>query len=114
MRKEKKKIKTERDYIHQMRDMVQRVIDGKNPLPDNPTRQDLEILTECINQGYLFSAYEKDGKKVLRTLDGNPHPHVDMGAVPLNGYAFVNKKLDWISILSIIISLIALVKSFIP
>lgn len=118
MCKKNEQIKTDRDFINAMRTMVKRVRDGSPALPENPTHQDLEILTECINQGYLLSRYEKNGQKVLRTMDGVPHPSNIEGVVPLKGFIFIAFKIDWkfiiptaISLAALAVSIVALFKS---
>ena len=101
-----------------MQKMIQSVINRRSPLPTNPSREDLEILTECIESGYLFSRNARDGK-VLRTMDGMPHPIVDMDAVPFKGYMFLaptpeerrSKLTISISIFAAAISVLALVCS---
>ncbi len=113
MQKKSKQIKTDRDFISAMRTMVKRVRDGLPALPENPTSQDLEILTECINQGYLLSSYEHNGEKVFRTTDGLPHPKIIPGTVPLKGLAFISFKIDLKFFIPTLISLAALVVSIV-
>lgn len=105
-------IKSERSFKRQMRIMIRRVSNGLGPYSSaEPTRDDLEVLTECISQGYLLSSEEN----VTRTLDGTPHPgHVD-SFVPLKGLAFLkpdrtalrSKIALWISFIALLISLLS-------
>ena len=104
-------ISSERAYYRAMRRMIRCVMNGKNPLPCNPTREDYEILAECINQGYLFQLGNKTD--VLRTVDGMPHPTVDLSAVPVKGLAFLRPDRTRLkSTLALCISAIALAISF--
>ena len=106
-------IKSERTYYKEMRRMIRRVLKGEEPLPKDPTREDLEILTECVSRGYLLNMDSRD--EVLRTADGRPHPIVDLSVVPVKGLAFLRPDRTqlkstiaiWVSIAAMLISLFA-------
>lgn len=48
-------IKTERAFLKEMRRMIRCVSEGKDPLHEPPRPEDMEVLAECINSGYLLS-----------------------------------------------------------
>lgn len=65
-------IKSERQFNRAMRKMIRRVIAGKRPLPENPTRDDLEVLAECVKRGYIFSATTNERGEMPRNQLGVP------------------------------------------
>lgn len=83
-------LKSEKEFEKAMRKVIRSVLNEKYPPDSLSKREDLEVITECIEQGYLLSRYEKDGKKVLRTADGTPHPKVVTEIVPLKGLKFLS------------------------
>lgn len=56
---------------------------------DPPTSEELEVLTECINQGYLLPAGSDCDTKVMRSASGIPHPTYNKDVVPLRGLTFL-------------------------
>lgn len=104
-------IKSEVEYIKEMRNMVKRVQSGEHIDTQNASIQDLEILCDCIKLGYINGTIEKNGVQE-RTLDGKIHPTVFNAHIPLKGIAFLHPKPDWKFLLPLLISLVALVKSF--
>lgn len=89
------------------------MIDGKYPLPENPTRQDLEVLAECVTRGYLLQ--KGADQDFSRTMDGIPHLAVDMSVVPVKGLAFLHPDRTrlkstvalWVSISALAVSLLS-------
>lgn len=82
-------IKTERQFVCEMRKMIRRVINGENALHNPPTPDDVEVLAECINCGYLLPLDSSNADAVNRTLDGTPHINLNTAVVPLKGLAFL-------------------------
>lgn len=80
-------IKTEKEFTNEMRKMIRKVSSGENPFHTPPTRDDIEVLAECINRGYLLSL---DNRNNDRTLDGKPHLNLITDVVPLKGLSFLN------------------------
>ena len=78
-------IKTAHDYEAAMKSMVRHIANGEPYLSSPPTRDELEILTECVKKGYLLSLSDEEGASVMRTMDGMPHPEVNTTVVPLKG-----------------------------
>lgn len=103
-------IKSEKEFLKSMRKVIRCVLSGKyEPTAD---REQLEVVTECIEQGYLLSQYERDGKKVLRTMDGTPHPRVATDTVPLKGLKFLSPdRSNLKSNIALILSALALLVS---
>ncbi len=107
-------IKSEKEFKREMRKAIRRVTKGLSPYnSEHPTREELEVVTECISQGYLLSLNNDDS--VLRTLDGNPHPTFISSVVPLKGLSFLkpdrtilrSKIALWFSFAALLISLLS-------
>jgi hypothetical protein len=82
-------IKTAHDYEAAMKSMVRHIANGEPYLSSPPTRDELEVLTECVKKGYLLSLSDEEGTSVMRTMDGMPHPEVNTTVVPLKGLMFL-------------------------
>lgn len=104
-------IQTEREYLRAMRNMVKRIQNGEQINVISGSIEDLEILADCIRSGYINGSIE-DGKHSVRTMDGKIHPTVFNNHIPLKGIAFLHPRPDWKFLIPTIISLIALVGSF--
>lgn len=103
-------IKTEKEFNNAMREMIIRVTKGEYPYTSNPpSRDDLEVLSECISRGYLLSMDASS----LRTMDGAPHPTLNKDVVPLKGLSFLNPdRTEKRSITALWISIVAVAISF--
>lgn len=90
-------IKSERRFKREMRRMIRRVARGED-VQQNLSAQDCEVLTECIEQGFLLSSSALINGKVVRVQAGTPRPSLNDQAVPLKGLAFLRP--DWSSVRS--------------
>lgn len=105
-------IDSEHKFKRAMRRMIKRIINGQSPLPDNPSREDYEVLTECIKAEYILSLQDED--LTIRTMDGCPHPVPNCEVIPLKGLAFLKPdKAElyarisiWLSIFALLISVL--------
>lgn len=104
-------IKTEKQYCRAMRKMIRRVQSGEQINANSASFEDMEILSDCIRLGYVNGIIEESGC-VLRTLDGKMRPRIFNNHIPLKGIAFLHPHPNWEFLIPTIISLIALVKSF--
>ena len=85
------KIKTERAFNRAMRKMIRRVIDGHRPLPKNPTRDDLEVLAECVKRGFFCAVVTDESGEVPRNMVGVPMvDYIQEQAVLLPGLVFLH------------------------
>lgn len=84
-------IKSERQFNRAMRKMIRRVIAGERPLPENPTRDDLEVLAECVKRGYIFSATTNERGEMPRNQLGVPIvDYISEQTVLLPGLVFLH------------------------
>ena len=91
-----------------MKKMVRNIANGERYLSSPPTRDELEVLTECIKQGYLLSLSDANGGTVLRTMDGTPHPMANTEVIPLKGLVFLKPdRAQRRSIVALIVSICA-------
>lgn len=104
-------IKSEREYIRAMRNMVKRIQNGEQINVMSNSVEELEILADCIRCGYINGTVE-DGERAFRTMDGKIHPRIFNNHIPLKGIVFLNPRPDWKFLIPTAISLIALAGSF--
>ena len=86
-------ITSDRDYLSAMKDMIRKVQSGYEP-PFNASAEELEILADCIRNGYIRgqTSYFRDGREhELRTLDGKIHPEITNHIIPPKGLAFLSE-----------------------
>ena len=107
-------IKSEKEFKREMRKIIRRVANGLSPYSsDEPTREELEVVAECVSQGYLLSF--TDNSSVMRALDGTPYPDLIDSVVPLKGLSFLkpdrtvlrSKIALWFSFAALLISLLS-------
>lgn len=104
-------IHSEREYLQAMRVMVKRVQNGDHIDVISSSIEDLEILADCIRCGYINGSVD-DGSHAMRTMDGKIHPRIFNNHIPLKGIAFLYPQPDWKFWIPTVISLLALLKSF--
>lgn len=100
-------ITTEWQYKEAMRQMIRRVQRGEVVNAECRTREEAEVLTDCIKCEYIIG----NTKEPFRTLDGKAHPEIESDVIPLKGIIFLENKPDWEFLVPTIISVIALLVS---
>ena len=107
-------IKSARNFESAMKSMVRHIANGEPYLSSPPTRDELEVLTECVKKGYLLSLSDAEGASVMRTMDGMPHPEVNTTVVPLKGLMFLKPdRTQRRSIAALVVSICAAVISLV-
>jgi hypothetical protein len=88
--KKERRITSQHQLNHAMRQMIRRVAHGGQALPENPTNLDKEVMAECISRGYLYQSPRKYGLEIHRDIFGVVYSEVDRSIVPLAGLAFLH------------------------
>ena len=112
-------LKTKSDFDKAMRSIIVRVQNGEKFEDGNYSVEEMEVLAECIKNGYIngeVSGYSKITQQVVeyRDSDGKMHPIIYNNIIPPKGLVFLNPQTDWKFIVPTVISIIALIKSFLP
>ena len=88
-------ISSSQDYTNAMKEMIRKVQSGYEP-PFNASDEELELLSDCINEGYVrgrTTYIDRDGhEQELRTLDGKMHPEIINHVIPPKGLAFLSEQ----------------------